>query len=165
MNPPLHTIKYIYVWRRGSLIRKRIPSRDDKAILCLVQALLVPFARNSQPDLRVDLKTIKTRLKDCDNFVAMGAGRQPCGFISIRPGNEGMFIDMLAVNPRLQGKGIGSQLLFHAERAALKAGKREIFLYVDDSNVQAQRFYASKYYEPIHYDSHIRCYMLRKQLG
>jgi ribosomal protein S18 acetylase RimI-like enzyme len=146
------------------LIRKRIPRQDDKAIWGLVQTLLVPFARITQPDLRLDLKSIKKRLKSCDNFVALCAGRQPCGFISLKSTAGGMFVDMLAVDPRIQGKGFGSRLLLHAERLALKAGNREIFLWVDESNVKAQQFYTNKYYEPIHYDVNLRCYMLRKLL-
>jgi ribosomal protein S18 acetylase RimI-like enzyme len=146
------------------LIRKRIPQQDDKAILGLVQTLLVPFAKITQPGLRVDLKTIKKRLKGCDNFVALGGGRQLCGFISTRSNKDGLFIDMLAVHPHTQGKGIGSELLRHAERSALRSSSRELYLWVDDTNLKAQQFYASKNYVPVRYDAIIRCYMLKKIL-
>jgi ribosomal protein S18 acetylase RimI-like enzyme len=146
------------------LIRKRIPHQDDKVILGLVQTLLVPFARITRPETRLDLGSLRKRLKRCDSFVALSAGRQPCGFISLRPEPRGMFVDMLAVHPQSQSKGWGSRLLLHAERSALRAGKREIYIWVDDTNRQAQSFYVAKSYEPFHYDKDIRCYLLRKLL-
>jgi GNAT superfamily N-acetyltransferase len=147
------------------LIRKRIPQQDDKAILGLIQTLLVPFASITQPGLRVDLPTIKKRLNRMNTYVIMNGGRQLGGFISIRKAKSGLFIDMLAVHRLTQGRGCGSKLLAHAEREALTTGHNEVFLWVDEANLKAQKFYASKNYEPIHYDINIRCYMLRKVLS
>jgi ribosomal protein S18 acetylase RimI-like enzyme len=145
------------------LIRKRLP-QHDKAILGLVQTLLLPYARITQPHLNVDLKTIRKRLHGCHTFVIMRGGREAGGFITMRQDKNIMYIDMLAVHARAQGLGLGSRLLAYAERSAQLKGQREVYLWVDDTNVQAQRFYASKRYEPIHYDATIRCYMLRKLL-
>ena len=75
-----------------------------------------------------------------------------------------MYIDMLAVHPKTQGKGLGSKLLEHAERTALLAGYNEVCLWVDETNMPAQQFYAAKHYEPIHYDAGIKCYLLMKRI-
>ncbi|WP_282939885.1 GNAT family N-acetyltransferase [Paenibacillus sp. RC67] len=146
------------------MIRKRIPRQDDKVILELVELLLLPYARLTQPDLRVTLSVIRERMKGSSTYVASSGGRVPSGFITLREGRDAMSIDMLAVHPRAQGKGIGSRLMEHAERFSVLAGKDEIRLWVDDTNSQAQRFYASKDYVPIQYNSLIRCYQLSKRL-
>lgn len=146
------------------MIRRRIPRQDDKVILELVELLLLPYARLTQPDLRVSLKVIRERLKGSSTYVATTQGRAPSGFITLREGKDAMGIDMLAVHPRVQGKGIGSRLMEHAERCSILAGKDEIRLWVDDTNAQAQRFYTSKDYVPVQYNSLIRCYQLSKHL-
>ncbi|WP_028548887.1 GNAT family N-acetyltransferase [Paenibacillus sp. UNC451MF] len=147
------------------MIRRRNPRQDDKVILELVELLLLPYARLTQPELRVTLPLIRERLKGSSTYVSSGGGgRTPSGFITLRNDRESVNIDMLAVHPRAQGKGIGSKLMEHAERFSKLAGKDEIRLWVDDTNAQAQRFYASKNYVPIQYNSLIRCYQLSKRL-
>lgn len=146
------------------MIRRRIPRKDDKAILELVELLLVPYARLTQPDLRVNMRTIRERLRPCETYVSVQAGRTPAGFIALRRVRDALYIDLLAVHPRSQGRGVGSRLLDRAERDAVIAGDSELRLLVDDTNVQAQRFYASKGYEPVQYNAAIRCYLLSKRL-
>lgn len=146
------------------MIRKRIPRQDDKVILQLVDMLLVPYARLTQPDLRIDMSTIKQRLKPCSTYVSVHAGRAPQGFIALRKVQDVMYIDMLAVHPQSQGRGVGSRLMEHAERAAVLAGIKELRLWVDDTNTQAQRFYASKQYTTLHHNNVIRCYLMSKQV-
>ncbi|OXM83389.1 GNAT family N-acetyltransferase [Paenibacillus rigui] len=146
------------------MIRKRIPHQDDPVIYQWVVQLLVPFALETQPDLRVDMATIRKRLKPNVTFVDTGGGRAARGFISLRMAKDKMYIDMLAVDPRWQGKGVGSLLMKHAERTGIVAGYREVNLWVDEANVQAQRFYASKGYEAMHFDAGLRCYFLSKPL-
>jgi ribosomal protein S18 acetylase RimI-like enzyme len=146
------------------LIRKRIPQNDDKMILELVVRLLVPFARKTQPNVRVDLKVIRERLRGCTTYVAVSGGRMPSGFVTLKPERDAMYIDMLAVHPNYQGRGLGSRLMEQAERSALEMGAGELYLWVDEANHSAQRFYALRRYEPIHYDGTIRCYLLIKRL-
>ncbi|MCR8633230.1 MULTISPECIES: GNAT family N-acetyltransferase [Paenibacillus] len=146
------------------MIRKRIPKQDDKAIWNLIVLLLVPFARKTQPNLRVDMATVRARLRRCTTFIALNGGRSPSGFISLKFEKHAMFVDMLAVHPRSQGRGLGSRLLEHAERVALQAGYNEVCLWVDEANRSAQQFYSSRHYEAAHYDSTIKCYLMVKRL-
>ncbi|SFM15317.1 Acetyltransferase (GNAT) family protein [Paenibacillus sp. 1_12] len=146
------------------MICKHLPLHD-KAILGLVKSLLLPYARITQPHVKLDLKTLRKRLRGCMTFVFIRGGRKVCGFIAIRQDKNVMYVDMLAVDRTNQGLGIGSTLLKHAERYGQLKGHKEIFLWVDDTNIQAQRFYTAKGYESIHYDAGIRCYMLRKFLN
>lgn len=146
------------------MIRKRIPHQDDRVILELVQQLLVPFAKETQPDLRVDMATIRHRLKPCLVFVESISRNKPAGFVSLRLEKDRIYVDMLAVHPKWQGRGVGSKLLEHAERIAMLKGYHEVYLWVDEANVQAQRFYRTKQYQVIHYDTTIRCYFLSKRI-
>ncbi|TDF91846.1 GNAT family N-acetyltransferase [Paenibacillus piri] len=146
------------------MIRKRIPQKDDKTIWSLIVLLLLPYARLTHPNLRVNIAYVRHRLHRCTTFVAVNGRRAPSGFIALRPEKKTMFIDMLAVHPRFQGKGIGTRLLEHAERVALQAGYEDVSLWVDESNRSAQQFYVAKQYEPFHYDRTIKCYLLVKQL-
>ena len=51
------------------------------------------------------------------------------------------YISNLAVSPALQGRGIGSGLLAHAEEKAHKAGLKKCSLIVDTENPGARRLY------------------------
>ncbi|PZE21199.1 GNAT family N-acetyltransferase [Paenibacillus xerothermodurans] len=146
------------------MIRKRIPQHDDKVIWGLVVKLLLPYARKSQPDVRVRLTDIRKRLRPCLTLVSVGGGQRSTGFISLRQNRQSMHIDMLAVDPKYQGKGVGSQLMEAAERSAVRAGCNKIYVWVDEANVPAQRFYQQKQFEPIQYHAVIRCYLLMKRM-
>ncbi len=48
---------------------------------------------------------------------------------------------VIAVDPTVQGKGIGKQLMLHAERVAMEHGYDRMLLSVDIDNTQAIEFY------------------------
>lgn len=144
------------------MLRKRVPKRDDRTIYELVETLLLPYARQTNPGLRLSRVSLSDRLKSCITFVDAAAGNKVAGFIAIRRGRDRLLIDMLAVSPKVQGKGIGSRLMRQAERTAGEHGLREIVLWVDEANRPAQGFYVKHGYEAIHYDVQLRCYLLRK---
>ncbi|GLI10566.1 hypothetical protein YDYSG_66000 [Paenibacillus tyrfis] len=148
------------------MLRKRIPRQDDGIIYGLVEKLLLPFARQTVPDLRVSRTDILNRLKSCVTYVDTAAGRLPVGFIALRVDRDKrLSVDMLAVNPKFQGRGIGTRLMRQAERTAGDRGCREVVLWVDDANTLAQTFYVQKGYDTVHYDARLRCYMMMKRLG
>ena len=49
-------------------------------------------------------------------------GGQITGLIVLEQGDEGFFVDNVAVDPSQQGSGVGRALLEHAEREARRAG-------------------------------------------
>lgn len=146
------------------MIRKRIPQQDDRTIYELACSLLLPFARETFPELKLTPALLRSRLEGCDTYVEAGAGRRPVGFITLRREREDLTIEMLAVDARQQGRGTGTRLMQFAERRALKAGIRDIQLWVDEGNERAQRFYAGHGYAAIHYDQRLRCYRMYKRL-
>lgn len=146
------------------MLRKRVPKRDDAAIFGLVERLLLPFARQTLPGLRLSRNTIRNRLKSCITFVYAAAGNKTAGFIALKLERDRLAIDMLAVDPNYQGRGIGTRLMRQAERTSREHGLREVVLWVDEANVQAQRFYIKHGYEAVYYDHRLRCYLLMKSV-
>ncbi len=54
------------------------------------------------------------------------------------------YIQTLEVHPAFRGRGIGAELLVHAEESARSAGARIIALHVDIENAAAIRLYESR---------------------
>ncbi|MNG05663.1 putative acetyltransferase [compost metagenome] len=75
-----------------------------------------------------------------------------------------LFIDMLAVDPREQGRGIGHILMKAAEDYGLRERCQSAELFVDDSNPKAIRFYGKRGYEIDTYVPELSCYRMSKKL-
>lgn len=146
------------------MIRKRIPRRDDGVIYELVQKELLPYAKQTLPGARVSRPLLRSRLKRCSTYVETEAGRVPVGFISLITDRERLSVDMLAVHPRHQGKGIGKRLMLYAERKAQTLGLPEVTLWVDEANGRARSFYERLGYAPIYYDPYMRCFLMGKPM-
>ena len=75
-----------------------------------------------------------------------------------------LFIDMLAVDPREQGKGIGHALMKAAEDYGRSERCRSAELFVDDSNPKAIRFYSKRGYEIDTLIPELSCYRMSKKM-
>jgi putative acetyltransferase len=105
----------VAVWRR---------SRDD------VQPWLEARMSHTRDD---DLRFFRDVLaREYDVWLALDGG-EIVGLMAIRDG----FIDQLYVDPKAQGRGVGSELL--AKAAELSPGK--LALYTHQRNARARRFY------------------------
>ncbi|MUG72963.1 MULTISPECIES: GNAT family N-acetyltransferase [Paenibacillus] len=146
------------------MIRKRIPRRDDGVIYQLVQKELLPFAKQTLPSARISRSLLRKRLSQGVTYVETTAGRVPVGFIALIADRERLSVDMLAVDPRYQGKGIGKRLMLYVERKAQELGLPEVTLWVDEANGRARGFYERLGYTSIYYDPHMRCFLMRKSM-
>ena len=72
----------------------------------------------------------------------IGSGDGIAGLIVHGPDEEEYLIDNVAVAPRLQGRGIGTTLIAHAERAAAEGGFDSIRLYTHELMAENRRLYA-----------------------
>jgi len=76
---------------------------------------------------------------DYADLVALGttwvaeSDQQVLGFIVLVEGEDHLLLDNVAVDPRAQGLGIGSELLRLAEDEARHRGHREIRLYTNEA--------------------------------
>jgi ribosomal protein S18 acetylase RimI-like enzyme len=89
------------------------------------------------------------------------------GLIVLGVGDEGFFVDNVAVDPSHHGTGVGKALLEHAELAARDAGFDSIFLYTHERMVENLALYSRIGY--VEYDRRLfgeaRLVYLRKSLG
>lgn len=146
------------------MIRKRLAANDDRAIHRLVVEQLAPFSRQYQSGMIISFSEIRKRLNHNKTFVAAKGYKQPYGFISVIRKSNVLFVDMLAVDPREQGKGLGKELMKMAEEYGKSERCRTAELFVDDSNPNAIGFYTSKGYEIQEYIPELSCYRMKKKL-
>jgi GNAT superfamily N-acetyltransferase len=91
---------------------------------------------------------------------------QIAGILVLCTKEEGFLLDVIAVEPRYQGKGAGKLLLEFAETEALRQGYKSIYLYTHEKMTENQMLYTKIGY--VEYDRRVehglaRVYM-RKQL-
>jgi ribosomal protein S18 acetylase RimI-like enzyme len=144
------------------VIRKRIPERDDRTILQLIRSELLPYTKRTLPDVTLDPSTLAERLDGDTTYVLVRNGTQPIGFVSCLIRGKTLNIDMIAVDKRAQGKGLGSRLMSTAERFGIRRGCDNVVLYVDQANRGAQRFYEKKGYVIHSYVAKYECYEMTK---
>jgi ribosomal protein S18 acetylase RimI-like enzyme len=94
-------------------------------------------------------------------------GGEIAGLIVLGVGDEGFFVDNVAVDPSHQGIGVGKTLLEHAEIAARDAGFDSIYLYTHERMVENLALYSRIGY--VEYDRRrhrgARVVYLRKEVG
>ena len=81
-------------------------------------------------------------------FVAREKGR-PAGYVALRLDDGTIVVEQLFVAPGYEGRGIGHQLLAHAEGYAIAERARSLRIVVEDANQQAQSFYRRSGFVPI----------------
>ena len=95
------------------------------------------------------------------------AGGEVVGLAVLGVGDEGFFIDNVAVDPTHQGVGVGKALLEHAEVAAREAGFDSIYLYTHERMAENLALYSRigyvEYARRLHGGA--RIVYLRKMLG
>jgi ribosomal protein S18 acetylase RimI-like enzyme len=69
-------------------------------------------------------------------------GDRIVGLVVLGIGDEGFFVDNVAVDPSHQGTGVGKALLEHAESTARKAGFDSIYLYTHERMVENLALYS-----------------------
>jgi ribosomal protein S18 acetylase RimI-like enzyme len=72
------------------------------------------------------------------------------GFIVLLEGEDHLLLENVAVDPRAQGRGIGSELLLLAEHEAQRRGHREIRLYTNEAMTENLDYYPRKGYVETH---------------
>jgi len=144
------------------MIRKRIAMLDDDAIYGLVMTELVPYSNNVLPGIVIDGQMIKRQLDRNRTFVAVTGLLNVFGFVSCRVEGAVLYIDMLALDGKMQHRGWGKRLMEVARSYGKRRGCRIVRLYVDDTNVRAIAFYSKLGFAISSYYPSFRCYSMRK---
>jgi N-acetylglutamate synthase-like GNAT family acetyltransferase len=72
---------------------------------------------------------------------------QLLALIEVIPAADHLLVENIAVRPDQQGKGIGEQLLLHAERLARSMGFDEVHLYTNAAFASNLAFYSRRGYQ------------------
>lgn len=147
------------------MIRRRIAAIDDSAIVRIIREELLPYAQQMFPNMDITREELVSRLQQEQVWVA-AEGRSPAyGFVAALVKKRVLWIDMIAIASKRQGRGVGRALLKRAEEFGKAKGCRHVNLYVDQDNVDAQRFYSSNGYAMAEFVPLIRCYRFEKPLA
>jgi GNAT superfamily N-acetyltransferase len=123
------------VWKAYpmTLVTSLAPS-DLRQIACVWHAALVSLPADSPlPSPAALLRRLETDLTDC-HVALVREGLEVVGFAAYHLAQR--WLRQLFVDPRFQGRGLGTQLLASAMRAMPQG-----WLRTDEANVQARRFY------------------------
>ncbi|MFL1406592.1 GNAT family N-acetyltransferase [Marinobacter sp. M1N3S26] len=85
-------------------------------------------------------------IRDFDVFVAL-VDQEIQGVLVLAQTREGFLLDNIAVNPGMQGKGVGRTLLELAEQRARSAGYDSIYLYTNTMMSENRELYTRIGYE------------------
>ena len=83
-------------------------------------------------DVRTDFEDVSRvlRLKGSVFLVCRDGSGRLTGCVNLQERDEGLYLGMFAVEPELQGEGIGSALMAASERHAILNGSDRIFMWV-----------------------------------
>ncbi len=146
------------------MISKRKPTIDDSKIIQLIRDELLPLAIRRFPNTQFHRDELMQRLSIGTTYVWKDRVGHIVGFIHLFIQNQMLWLDMIAVHKRQQGKGIGHKLVQHAILYGKATRLDAISLYVDKSNNKAIKFYKALGFRSIQYHPHIYCYEFSKRL-
>jgi ribosomal protein S18 acetylase RimI-like enzyme len=94
-------------------------------------------------------------------------GDETSGVLVMRPENDHLFVETVAVRPDRQGSGLGRRLMAFVEEAARGRGLREIQLYTNEKMEENLPFYRSLGFEETgrRFDEGYRRVFMKKRLG
>jgi ribosomal protein S18 acetylase RimI-like enzyme len=96
----------------------------------------------------------------------LAEGKEVLGVLVMRPAEDHLFVDNVAVAPRHQGRGLGRELVAFAEKRAERAGLPEIRLYTNEKMWENLAFYEKLGFEETErrLDGGYRRVFMRKRL-
>lgn len=139
----------------------RFAGEEDLAKIVELQLDLGEHHREMEPDnprYQIDRpqweSLIHTAFKSgTSTFLVAVSDAEICGFVRFsmvdKPWGVGCEMDTLVVAPKVRGKGVGRELVEHAEAAARDAGARAIRANVLSKSTRGKQFYVENGYSEI----------------
>ncbi len=125
----------------GESFRLRIADvRDAEAIVSVINIAFRKAEGFLLDRDRIDLETVQALLQKGTFLVAEDGSVRGCVYVEPRDGNR-TYLGLLAVDPRLQKAGLGSQLMNAAEAYCAKAGSRFMDLRIVSVRKELPTFY------------------------
>ena len=119
---------------------RRAASEDVPAIRALVEAayaVYVPCIGRAPAPVSADYPAL---VEAGDAWVGVSDGRV-VGVLVIRPGDDALELENVAVEPACQGRGYGRELIAFAERRAQELELPAVTLYTNEAMVENLRLY------------------------
>ncbi|WEK55127.1 MAG: GNAT family N-acetyltransferase [Candidatus Cohnella colombiensis] len=139
--------------------------RDNGRIIELVRTQLVPISSWQHPTPTQLRSDIHRRLRRGATLVATrNRSSPPIGFLHMEFRDTRMLIDLIAVDPRHQNHHLGTELMNSAERYGRSQGYQISYVYVDEDNERAIRFYRRLGYNPLRTIAPLKVIELNKHL-
>lgn len=131
---------------RGNIILRQAVDTDVEAIVgCINKAYGHYQERLGRPPGPMTQNYAEV-IGNNDVYVAMVNHRVE-GVLVLTETSEGFLLDNIAVNPAIQGSGVGRVLLEFAEQQAWSAGYKSIYLYTHEKMWENQALYQRIGYE------------------
>lgn len=118
---------------------KRLYTKAD--VLALIESFSAEFRTLSQ---RVELAAYAEKLAEHADVIVMENQNEVIGMAAMYVNDlitKTAYISLIGIRKEHQGTGCGTLLLRHCILEAQKAGMEKIRLEVDDSNINARKFY------------------------
>jgi N-acetylglutamate synthase-like GNAT family acetyltransferase len=139
---------------------------DARAIATLVRDAYAPYVERMDRQPAPMTADYEALVRAGNTYVAELDG-QLAGVIVLVAAPDHLLVDNVAVEPTMQGLGVGTSLLEVAEDEAGRLGLRELRLYTNEAMVENQVYYPRRGYLETHRataDGFMRVYY-RKRLG
>jgi GNAT superfamily N-acetyltransferase len=121
--------------------------RADCAALAAEIAAMPPWSVMNYPAERLE-RFLAARGDGAARYLVEIAGR-PAGALSIRsPWLRGPYLELLALLPAAQGRGIGARILAWFEAEARREGARNLWVCASSFNTRAIKFYEKHGFRP-----------------
>ncbi len=143
---------------------------SDASDLILEQAAVILFEGAKSVTIKnwTTLESCREEVRDClkEGFLCLGFIRKEelAGWIGARPlyGNYTWEIHPLMVHPHHQGTGIGTDLLYYAEKEIYDRGGRNLFAGTDDeleqTSLSGKDLYNGRIFEELQNLKNLKCH-------
>src|SRR5689334_1218135 len=122
-------------------LRRATPNDAEAVAQCVQRAYARYEGRLPRPPKPV-LADYSTVLRESLSFLLEGAEGQCMGVLVLDPRADYLLLENVAVEPAVQGRGLGGRLLELAEAEALRLGLREVRLYTNAMMTENRALYA-----------------------
>ena len=115
---------------------------EDTAVIGdLVQASYSKYAERIGKEPAPMLEDYAALIEACEVWVLV-EGEEVLGVLVMRPAEDYLFVDNIAVAPECQGRGLGRELVAFAEEKASEHGLPEVRLYTNEKMHENLAVYA-----------------------
>jgi ribosomal protein S18 acetylase RimI-like enzyme len=119
---------------------------DDAAVGELVRAAYSKYVGRMGKEPAPMLEDYAARIRAGEVWV-LAEGGEVLGVLVMRPADDHLFVDNVAVAPGHQGRGLGRELLAFAEERAEREGLPEVRLYTNEKMHENLAVYAKLGFE------------------